>query len=284
MNDGTLVSDVPAPAWDGGQPPTITYVLPLVDFQSAAANATPMPLSKNGQPLTATILECPAGACVSPDGGSMTPVVTLPPKGGGEIYDIALTYGFTGAILINPSGYTIGPDGFMGQPDPQGYIPILYFFGGPLYGTPGPNGPSPSVMGVAIAIPTYYWLDHLFSEVIATRDATKAILVVRILDCNGNRASGVTLSVTPSSGPQATGFTLGQDYEAEQSPVAVGQPPPPTDSHGVAGYFNMNPGNYTVSAVTMDGAKYVTNTPAHMLQGIVTEVELRTDVALNYGR
>jgi hypothetical protein len=278
--DGSsAVSNVPAPPWDAS-PQNVTYVLPIVDLQTAAANPNGGPLLEAGtsQPLTATILACPANQCVSSDGATTTPtMVTVPAAGRGIYYDVTLNYEFTGGLLINASGYPVGPAGFTGPTNPQSYIPFQYFFGGPLVGSTGPMGPTPFVMGLPLAIPTYAWLDHLFTSVQAVRDPSKAILVARVLDCNGNRAMGVTLNVSPSS--NGTGFTLLSDYQAGP-PVAPGQPPPATDTHGVAGYFNMDVNvqkDYLVTAITPDGVPYGKNTIANMLPGVVTEIELRTD-------
>jgi hypothetical protein len=283
--NGTAVSNVPAPVYPPDATPSmVTYALPIVDLHSAAVNAPsagPLLQAGTSQPLTATILACPAESCVAPN-STMPIAVTIPPKFGGELYEITLPFQFNGGILINGSGYPMGSMGwssmgFAGPTDSQSYIPLQYFFGGPLVGSTGPDGgPTPTVTGIAIAVPTYDWLDQLFTDVHATRDPTKAILVARVLDCNGNRAAGVTLNVTPPS--NGTGFTLLTDYQAGP-PVAKGSAPPATDLHGVAGYFNMDaPGSYEVTAVTPDGkAMYGVYTIAPMLQGVVTEIELRTD-------
>ncbi|MGD0678834.1 MAG: hypothetical protein ABSC94_25800 [Polyangiaceae bacterium] len=253
-------------------PETVRYIVPIVDFASVAANA-PNPLVN---PADIVIVACPGGNCPATGGA----IAFVPPSPALAAYQIDLPYNFFGSVLIMSA-----PDASAGAPD---YIPTDYFFGGPLVGTRLPDGGpllapdgTPVVEGIPITPITYSTLDSFYQGVGGMFDMTKGLLVARLLDCNGNRAAGVTLNVQNPG--MATGYTLYSDYLPVQA--VPGQPFPISDSHGVSGYANLDPRNYIVSATTPDGkATYAQMTVATILANVLTEVELRTDVPHNVGR
>jgi hypothetical protein len=125
---------------------------------------------------------------------------------------------------------------------PSGYLQYEYYLEGPLI-----RGNAPDTVLVpatattpAISVPT---LVGLPLTMLSVKDATTfaagirialdpmaAIVAPRVIDCDGNLASGVTLTMSPDSG---IGFTFLTDHALR----GVGNAPPPTGSTGIAGFY-----------------------------------------------
>jgi hypothetical protein len=147
-----------------------------------------------------------------------------------------------------------------------GYVDFNTWFGGPIMGTP--TG-STIMTGLVIPPISESYLSHLYVTVGAEqpRDMEKGILAIRVLNCyldatsgspdqTKSRGNGVQITVIDNStgkppAPPAVGWTLGFSNEA----TVAGQDGvlPKTDSRGVGGYFELEPGGYTVTAKAPNG-------------------------------
>jgi hypothetical protein len=125
---------------------------------------------------------------------------------------------------------------------PSAYLQYEYYLEGPLI-----RGNSADTVLVpatatkpAISVPT---LVGLPLTMLSVKDATTfgagirialeptaAIVAPRVVDCDGNLAAGVTLTMTPDQG---VGFTFLTDHALR----GVGNAPPPTSSTGIAGVY-----------------------------------------------
>jgi hypothetical protein len=123
------------------------------------------------------------------------------------------------------------------------YLQYEYYFEGPLV-----RGNSPDTVLVpatatspAITVPTLIGLPITMLSVqdavtfgngirIAV-DPMAAIVAPRVIDCDGNLAAGVTLTLSPAEA--GIGFTFLTDHALR----GVGNAPPPTGSTGIAGFY-----------------------------------------------
>jgi hypothetical protein len=125
---------------------------------------------------------------------------------------------------------------------PSAYLQYEYYFQGPLI-----RGNSPDTVLVpattttaAIAVPTLVGLPLTMLSVQDAKtfaagirisvEPTAAIVAPRVIDCEGNLAAGVTLTMSPDAG---IGFTFLTDHALR----GVDRAPPPTGSTGIAGFY-----------------------------------------------
>lgn len=122
------------------------------------------------------------------------------------------------------------------------YLQYEYYFEGPLIRGNAPDtvlAPA-TATSPAIAVPTLVGLPitMLSAEDAATFgngiriavEPTAAIVAPRVIDCDGNLAAGVTLTMTPDAG---IGFTFLTDHALR----GAGNAPPPTGNTGIAGFY-----------------------------------------------
>jgi hypothetical protein len=264
------VTTVLPPVYPMPAPTTVRYLVPIVNFQSIAANPSHFKLVS---PNDISITACGGNLCPANGSGVIVPT---PPSPSRPAYGIDLPFGFNGSILINST-----PDAGVQ------YYPTAYSFGGQLVGTRQPDGGAapvldmdgtPIVQGQPIAPLPVDTIESFYAGLGGTIVPGEGLLVARLLDCNGNRAAGVTLTVqVPKLNAGATGYYLTTN-ESPQSiePGAL----PKTDTNGdVCGYANVDPKNYTLMGTTPDGlANYGLTTLAPILPNTLNEVEVRTDV------
>jgi len=123
------------------------------------------------------------------------------------------------------------------------YLQYEYYFEGPLIRG---NAPDTEIVAAtstspAISVPT---LVGLPITMLSVQDATTfgngiriavdpmaAIVAPRVIDCDGNLAAGVTLTLSPADA--GIGFTFLTDHALR----GVGNAPPPTGSTGIAGFY-----------------------------------------------
>jgi hypothetical protein len=125
---------------------------------------------------------------------------------------------------------------------PSAYLQYEYYFQGPLI-----RGNSPDTVLVPatsttaeIAVPTLVGLPLTMLSVQDAKtfgagirisvEPTAAIVAPRVIDCEGNLAAGVTLTMSPDAG---IGFTFLTDHALR----GVDNAPPPTGSTGIAGFY-----------------------------------------------
>jgi hypothetical protein len=237
-------------------PPTATYVAAIVDFYSQPKLLKAIP--------TLTVDVCADPTCVSP----ITDRVTITHPGAPFVWSFEMPY------MVNVFLRTKA----------EGYVDFNYVLGGPLIGTP--NGAT-TIQGLVIPPITEMALDELYTQVNAgPRDTSKGILAVRTLNCyqgtDGSpdqalsRGEGVQLQVTQLSknappAPPAVGWALSFNNKARP---AVDNVLPLTDSRGVVGYFQLEPGNYGVKAIAPTGAT-LADTIWTVYPNVVTLAEAR---------
>jgi hypothetical protein len=140
---------------------------------------------------------------------------------------------------------------------PSAYLQYEYYFQGPLI-----RGNAPDTVLVpatasspAISVPT---LVTLPMTMLSVKDATTfgngirialepmaAIVALQAIDCDGNPAPGVTLTMNPDVG---IGFTFLTDHALR----GMGNAPPPTGNSGIAGFYVKLP--LPGQSATNDGA------------------------------
>jgi len=244
--NGIAMTVVPPPAAPTN-PTIVRYYLPIIDF-SSALNNTPSFVPN------VDILGCQNSNPTCAGDAGVVPTVHAPTSAKG--YGIDLPYGFSGGILINSPGY----------------IPTEYFFGGPLVGEPDggvDTDGTPVVYGLYVTPLLESAAEPFFAAAGLSPIPGTGVFAPRLLDCNGNRAAGTSLSVTDPNG--------GQPFTLVNNLPLFHDPPLPTDSRGVTGYFNIPPGTYPVAGVTPDGGLFGVNTPAVVVANTVTIIEIRTD-------
>lgn len=125
---------------------------------------------------------------------------------------------------------------------PSAYLQYEYYFEGPFI-----RGNAPDTVIVpatsstpAVSVPTIVGLPLTMLSIVdamtfgagirLSLEPTAAIVAPRVIDCDGNLAAGVTLTMTPDAG---IGFTFLTDHALR----GVGNAPPPTGNTGIAGFY-----------------------------------------------
>lgn len=238
-------------------PQTATYVAAIVDFYSQPTLLTAIP--------GLTVDVCADPTCANPITDKLNITHPMAPF----VWSFEMPYMVDHVFLRTRA---------------EGYVDFDYILGGPLLGTPYGN---PTIHGLVIPPITESALDDLYTQVSAgARDTSKGILAVRTLNCFLNpdgspdqiksRGEDVQVQVTELSTnspppPPAVGWALSFNNKAKP---AVDNVLPLTDSRGVVGYFQLEPGNYEVKAIAPSGA-----TLAHTIwtvhANVVTLAEVR---------
>lgn len=164
-----------------------------------------------------------------------------------RLVSLDLPFGFTGYLRITspPINADAGNDLEGSVPSP-GYIPIEYYFGGPIVGSPeNPN----LVFGEPILSPSLPELTDFFHLLGASFLPSSEVVAVRTLDCNNQRAPGVRLELAPNSSTPDSGFS----FTFIAGIPKRTDPPAPTDVQGVTGFAFVATDDSTPSTVALRG-------------------------------
>lgn len=229
------------------EPGRITYVMPIVDFNSQPTSPSPVP--------GVTFKVCTNAVCV-PEypvcDGSTEQCYNVGPGPTPFVQVLDLPYGFANGILRFQA--------------PE-YVDMDYVLGGPMIGTPSGEL---LVRSLGITMVPNLTRDGIYAQVgIPEIDLGRGVLAIRTLDCRGERSPGVTVS--PSSGDvesPAVAFSLSSNNLATPTSLE-------TDGRGVAGFINLAPQTIDVVAFTPDGTPFVRPTTLNVRPGVITLAELR---------
>ncbi|MEO6600541.1 MAG: hypothetical protein ABIQ16_11745 [Polyangiaceae bacterium] len=125
---------------------------------------------------------------------------------------------------------------------PSEYLQLEYYMEGPLIRGNAPDTvlvpatattPAvsvPTLVGLPITMLNFKDATAFAAGIRIVLDPMAAIVAPRVIDCDGNLASGVTLSMSPDAG---IGFSFLTDHVLR----GVGNAPPPSSSTGIAGFY-----------------------------------------------
>jgi hypothetical protein len=227
-------------------PERVTYVVPIVDFDSQRAVPDGVP----GLQITVCdSAQCdpPVPACsgvLAPDCVDVQPAPADPPF----LYTLSFPYGLDAAVLRLRA---------------PGYAELDYVLGGPMVG--GPGG-VPFVNGLVIAMPLRATAEKISLEMGASPSPDQHTLMLRALDCDGQRAAGVSVR-TPGS-EQGIAFILSDDALTRRDTFV-------TDARGVAGLTGVLSPTIDVMGVSPSGIELGDPTTIELRAGVITLAELR---------
>lgn len=194
----------------------------------------------------------------------------------------------------------------------DGYVESHYYFGGPMIGAPEPIGsvenftvpealapalmaatgmtipagtviPVPTVRGENLAMVRDSQIESFFQTIAQgePRDTMAGIIALRMIDCNGDRAPGVSLDPRASIG-DGFGFVLPQNNVPARTDVRdIAGPTVPGDGGG-AGFANVPRGGYLPVGVLEGGRTYGGLISFNVQPNVLTNGEVRPSYA--YGR
>jgi len=186
-----------------------------------------------------------------------------------------------------------------------GYMPTEYFLGGPLVGSPTgesfeltvPEQLAPLAMeppGTEITVPIVRGLPipMVKQELIAgffrdiaqgeMMDANAGIVAFRMIDCNGNRAAGVSLDMAGEL-DNGFGFVISQNNVPTRSDPPDLAGPTVSGPAGGAGFANLPTRPYTPKGVLSDNREYGGRVAFRLRPGTITNGEIRPS-SYSYGR
>ena len=247
----------PEPAWRClGAPPQlpppvitperITYVVPIVDFDSQRGVSAPVP----GLGITVCdSAQCdpPVPACsgvLTPDCVDVQEMAADPSL----LYALSFPYGFDDAVL---------------RLQAPGYADIDYVLGGPMVGSP--EG-APVVNGLVIAMPLWTTAQSISLELGSSPSPDQHTLLLRALDCDGQRASGVTVQSLKTG--QGIPFILSEDARPRRDTLV-------TSARGVAGLIAVPSPKVDVIGMSPSGIEFGGPTTIELRPSVVTVAELR---------
>ncbi|HEY8946773.1 MAG TPA: hypothetical protein VIM73_21165 [Polyangiaceae bacterium] len=232
---------------------TVTYVTPIVDFDSQPTSPTVVPGLQ--------VMVCGDATCAAP--AANVQVIQMPDRP--FLYAIQFPYGFANASLKLTA---------------PGYVPMYYAFGGPMVGLPEGEH---TVMGLGVPLLSEQRRDFIYGDIGLSQgaDAGRGVLAVRTLNClrqakaedpfQGQRAAGVRVRAVPRDPePPAASWTLSNSNVATPNNEV-------TDERGVAGFLNVLPGTVQVEGVArFDGTELpYGRTPVRVRADAITLAEVR---------
>lgn len=278
----------------GGEPPFVPMspAPPLVNYIVGVVDATnPDP---NRSPTDLTIRACVAQNPECLPGSEVPSIVTQTvPNAPGAAKSILLPYGLNGYLVLQAPGY----------------LRTEYYFGGPMIGAPTPTNPAgdsfelpvppeaapllmvppgtriqvPIVRGQPIAMVRDTEVDALFADLAngRQRDVNAGLIALRMLDCNGERAAGVSLDMDANDLGNGFGFVVTANNIPR--PSNPSSPSGPTEGQqGGAGFANVPPGGYSPRGILEDGTVYGGEVGMRVRAGQFTNGEVRA--SYRYGR
>jgi hypothetical protein len=227
-------------------PERITYLVPIVDFDSQRRSPTAVPGLEitvcNGARCDAPLPAC-AGV-LAPDCVGIQQVAADPPF----IYTLSFPYGFADAVL---------------RLQAPGYAGVDYLLGGPMVGTA--DG-APVVNGLVISMPLWATAEKLSRDVGVSPSPDQRTLTLRALDCDGQRAPGVT--VQPLDNEQGIPFELSDDTLTRRDTLVTG-------ARGVGGLIGLPSPSIDVVGLSPSGIEFGGPTSIELRAGVITLAELR---------
>lgn len=287
-------ADTPIPN-PTSNPPRITYLTPVVDFDSPSPNS---PISVPGLQLTVcTSPSCNPPAACFPDSSACDPDIALervtPPANSTVVVQQASP---TMAPFLYAINLPWGFDAVSIRARAPGYVPSEYFLGGPMKGSP--EGGT-TVVGLPYFLLTTAALDTLYSQVgletpAVPANPTRGILAVRTINCLRSQTPFVPMDPNARQPARGQGVRLemvGGDPEFPAAPwvltfgkQARGKQSDEdllfTDDRGTAGFANLEPRTYTVRGVAPAPVDSETGTafgetPATVRPGVISIIEVR---------
>jgi hypothetical protein len=250
----TNASVNPNPKWDclSKPPPTlpklmstpqvVVYNVPIFDFANPPSTIPNLSIAA----CSISDVNCPT-----------TSEVELAPVSGPMPFQTTF-----GGLPVTVPVYTLlmpyGIDAYLRLRAP-GYLQFEYPLGGALISQDGVLTNVPGVGMAAVVVAPILTpvkqtdADRFANQIGITRDPGAALIAVRAVDCQGQPAAGVTLTLAQAGG-------LAFSYLSNQ-PLST-NPPSPTDQNGIAGFANIKLGdglqnfNVTVEATDPNGTKY----------------------------
>lgn len=228
-------------------PERVTYVLSIVDFDSR----------EGGAPATVPGLEvtvCGSARCEPPVptcAGVLTPDcvgVRQMPADPPFPHTISFPYGFEDAVL---------------RLQAPGYVGVDYVLGGPMVGRP--DG-APVVTGLAISMPLRTTAEKISLDMGSSPSPEQHTLMLRALDCHGQRAAGVTVQALNDG--QGIPFILSDDAPVRRETLVTG-------ARGVAGLIGLPSPTIDVIGVSPSGVEFGGPTRLSLRPGVITVAELR---------
>lgn len=229
----------PPPSPENAATARVTYVVPVVDFDSS----TVMPLAVPNVRLTVcTNAACDPPAACFPE-GSCTPAPAPNPTGVAIVQPRPTEQPFLYAINMR-----WGTESVVLRASAEGYVDSEYYVGGAMVGPPEGGD---TVLGLPFFLLTDAARAALYSQLgLGEVDATKGILAARTLNCNreqsplgvfqGVRADNVSVELVPNEVPsEAIPWVLSFGRVASRD-IFV------TDDRGAAGFANIEPRAYQV--------------------------------------
>jgi hypothetical protein len=223
----------------------VSYVVPIVDFDSQQGAPAAVPGLQINVCDTA---ECdpPVPACAgvfTPDCVDVQQVATDP-----SLYTMSFPYGLDDVVLRLKA---------------PGYAGVDYVLGGPMVGSPGG---APVVSGLVIAMPPWATAEKISIELGSSPSPEQYTLLLRALDCHGQRAPGVT--VQPLTNEQSIPFILSDDALTRRGTLV-------TDARGVAGLIDVPSSTLDVIGLSPSGIEFGGPTTIQLRPGVITVAELR---------
>jgi hypothetical protein len=283
--------DTPIPNPD--TPTRVTYLTPVVDFQSPSPTS---PVAVPGLQLTVcTDPSCTPPAACFPDNTACDPDIPGMPTAPMNSPVLVQQPNAAAAPFLYAINLPFGYDAVSIRARAPGYVPAEYFVGGPMKGTP--EGGT-TVVGLPYFLLTTAALDTLYSSIgldtpALTANPGRGILAVRTINClrdrtqllpdpNARQAArgvGVRLEMVggdPEEPAKPWVLSFGKQVRGKQSEDDLLF----TDDRGTAGFANLLPLTYNVHAFAPAPTSSETGTaygetPARVRPGVISIIEVR---------
>lgn len=232
-------------------PARITYLVPIVDFDSQPRAPVPVPELE--------ISVCDSSSCDPPVPSCLdvlTPDCVDVRQAPGEppfVYAVSFPYGFENGVLRLRA--------------PR-YANMDYVLGGPMVGTP--DG-AELVRGLAIAMPLQATAEQISLEMGSSPAPDHRTLAVRTLDCLGQRAPGV--SVQSLTSEQGIPFVLSDDNRPTRNTEL-------TSARGVTGLLELPTARVDIVGISPPGAPFGGPTSIDVAAGVITVAEIRPGIGV----
>lgn len=219
-------------------PGRVTYIVPVVDFDSQLYAPTSVP--------DVSLTVCTSASCDQP----ITDWQKLPGSAD-YVWVLSLPYGLNNAVLRFTA---------------PGYTPMDYVLGGPMVGSP--DG-TLTIKGLGVPLLKAASVTSLYNQVgLADLDLSKGVFAARFLDCAGERADRSVVTTAGGNIEGSVAFALSNNNLATPTTLE-------TDDRGVAGFMNLPPQTLDVVGWASTGHQIDGVTTVLIRPGVITLAELR---------